>query len=165
MTDKKIRYSKLVELGNSGYEIVSDEPDIRKWSVRIATGKYLGVVNELLVDRNVNKVRYIVLDLQGKPLNLLSRKILIPIGIAELDEIDDVVILPAITIEQLATLPTYSKGRLSIESERKIRNIFTRAAVIDEDPNIDDEIIYDDEYFNDSNLRRRKKSLNRLTEM
>src|SRR6516165_4489327 len=100
MTDKKIRYSKLVELGNSGYEIVSDEPDIRKWSVRIATGKYLGVVNELLVDRNVNKVRYIVLDLQGKPLNLLSRKILIPIGIAELDEIDDVVILPAITIEQ-----------------------------------------------------------------
>jgi hypothetical protein len=157
MADKRIRYSKLVELSNSGYEIVSDEPDIRKWRVRSTTGKYLGVVDDLLVDRNVNKVRYIILDLDGKPLNLLSRKILIPIGIAELDEIDDVVILPTITIEHLATLPTYKKGRLSIESERKIRNIFTRTAVADEDLDDEDEIVYDDDYFNDSNLRSRKK--------
>jgi sporulation protein YlmC with PRC-barrel domain len=128
MAGKKIRYSKLVALSNSRYEIVSDEPDIRKWRVRNAAGKYLGIVNDLLIDPQANKVRYIVLDLQGKPLNLLSRKILIPIGIAELDDIEDVVILPGITIEQLATLPAYGKGKLSIETERKTGYIFTRTA-------------------------------------
>ena len=124
MATRNIRYSKLVELGNSGYEIVADEPDIRKWKVTNANGKILGVVDELLVDRQVNKVRYIVLDMQGKPLNLLSRKILIPIGIAQLDRVDDIVILPTITIEHLATLPTYKKGKLAFETERKIRNVF-----------------------------------------
>ena len=92
MPSKTIRSSKLVELSNSGYEIVADEPDIRKWKVTNADGKILGVVDELLVDKQLHKVRYIVLNLQGKPLNLLSRKILIPIGIAELDPIDDTVI-------------------------------------------------------------------------
>jgi len=153
----KIRYSKLVELSNSGYEIVSGEPDIRKWKVRSAAGKYLGVVDELLLDRDLNKVRYIVLNMDGKPLNLLSRKILIPIGIAELDEMDDIVILPTITIEHLATLPTYKKGKLNIESERKIRNIFTRSSVADDEVIVEDDIVYDDEYFNDNNLRNRKK--------
>jgi len=157
MAGKKIRYSKLVALSNSRYEIVSDEPDIRKWRVRNAAGKYLGIVNDLLIDPQANKVRYIVLDLQGKPLNLLSRKILIPIGIAELDDIEDVVILPGITIEQLATLPAYGKGKLSIETERKTGYIFTRTAVPNEEVDAEDEILYDEEYFNDNNLRNRKR--------
>jgi hypothetical protein len=157
MAGKKIRYSKLVALSNSRYEIVFDEPDIRKWKVRNASGKYLGFVSDLLIDPQVNKVRYIVLDLQGKPLNLLSRKILIPIGIAELDDMDDVVILPGITIEQLATLPTYGKGKLSIETERRTGYIFTRAGAANEEGDAQEEISYDDEYFNDNNLRNRKR--------
>ena len=164
MPGKKIRYSKLIELSNSGYEIVADEPDIRKWKVRNATGKYLGVVDELLVDRQVNKIRYIVLNLEGKPLNLLSRKLLIPIGIAEFDEMDDVVILPNITIEHLATLPTYKKGKLSIETERKIGTIFNRSNVsedCDENDNITDDVFYEHEHFNERNLHSRKKNFER----
>jgi len=88
MPSRNVR-SRLVELGNSGYEIVADEPDIRKWKVTNADRKLLGVVDELLVDRELHKVRYIVLGLHGKPLNLLSRKVLIPIGIAELDQVDE----------------------------------------------------------------------------
>jgi len=164
MTDKKIRYSKLLELGNSGYEIVTDEPDIRKWKVRNAAGKYLGVVDELLVDRELNKIRYIVLNIEGKPLNLLSRKVLIPIGIAELDRMDDVVILPAITIEHLATLPTYKRGKLSIETERKIRTIFIRSNVPEHDENITDDAFYEHEYFNDRNLHSRKKTSEQLSD-
>lgn len=161
MSDKKIRYSKLLELGNSGYEIVADEPDIRKWKVRSAAGKYLGVVDELLVDHELNKIRYIVLNIEGRPLNLLSRKVLIPIGIANLDQMDDVVILPTITIEHLATLPTYQRGKLSIETERKIRTIFTRSNMpeeCDENGNIKDDAFYEHEHFNDRNLYNRKKT-------
>ena len=164
MPGKKIRYSKLIELSNSGYEIVAGEPDIRKWKVRNATGKYLGVVDELLVDRQLNKIRYIVLNLEGKPLNLLPRKLLIPIGIAEFDEMDDVVILPGITIEHLATLPTYKKSKLSIETERKIGTIFSRSNVsedCDENDNGTDDVFYEHEHFNERNLHSRKKNFER----
>jgi hypothetical protein len=149
-------YSKLVELGNSGYEIVSGEPDIRNWKVVNGNGKLLGVVNELLVDRQLNKIRYIVLGLNGKPLNLVSRKILIPIGIADLDEIDDTVILPNITIEHLATLPDYKKGKLTLDAERKIRNIFLNTSD-DYTDSITGDAFYEHEHFNDSNLIKRKK--------
>jgi hypothetical protein len=161
----RIRYSKLAELGNSGYEIVADEPDIRKWRVTNANGKVLGVVDELLVDRQVNKVRYIVLDMQGKPLNLLSRKVLIPIGIAQLDRVDDIVILPTITLEHLATLPTYKKGKLAFETERKIRNVFAPSnAQVDYNDDVADETFYQDDYFDDSNFyQSRKKKLSRNT--
>ena len=100
-----------------------------------------------------------------KPLNLLSRKLLIPIGIAELDEMDDVVILPNITIEHLATLPTYKKGKLSIETERKIGTIFSRSNVsegCDENDNITDDVFYEHEHFNDRNLHGRKKNAERV---
>ena len=36
MSDRQYR-NNLVELSNSGYEIVSDEPDIRKWKVNKTT--------------------------------------------------------------------------------------------------------------------------------
>jgi sporulation protein YlmC with PRC-barrel domain len=163
MATRNIHYSKLVELGNSGYEIVADEPDIRKWRVTNANGKVLGVVDELLVDRQLNKVRYIVLDMQGKPLNLLSRKILIPIGIAQLDRVDDIVILPTITLEHLATLPTYKKGKLAFETERKIRNVFAASnAQADYNNDVADDTFYQDEYFDDRNFyESRKKKFNR----
>ena len=160
MSEKEYR-KNLTELSNSGYEIVSDEPDIRKWKVRNAEGRALGVVDDLVVDKQLHKVRYIVLDLNGKPLNLLSRKVLIPIGISQFDDLDDVVILPNITIEQLATLPTYTKGKIKLDEERKIRNIFSAPNPrVDYDDRIDDDRFYDHEQFNDSNYynsRRKRK--------
>ena len=158
MPSKTIRSSKLVELSNSGYEIVADEPDIRKWKVTNADGKILGVVDELLVDKQLHKVRYIVLNLQGKPLNLLSRKILIPIGIAELDPIDDTVILPTVTIEHLATLPGYKKGKLTIGTERRIRNVFVPSSIpADYDVNVADDAFYENEQFDDRHLYNSRK--------
>ena len=156
MANRTIRYSKLVELSSSGYEIVADEPDIRKWKVVNADRKVLGVVDELLVDRELHKVRYIVLNLQGKPLNLIPRKILIPIGIAELDAIDDLVILPTVTLQHLATLPEYKKGKLAIATERKIRHVFSPATV-EVDDSVSDDAFYDDEYFNDRHLYSTRK--------
>jgi len=155
MPSRNVR-SRLVELGNSGYEIVADEPDIRKWKVTNADRKLLGVVDELLVDRELHKVRYIVLGLHGKPLNLLSRRVLIPIGIAELDQVDDLVVLPSITLEHLATLPTYRKGKLNLESERKIRAVFSPAAAA---MDVDDNVFYEHEQFSDRGLHNRKKKL------
>jgi hypothetical protein len=163
MANKTIRSRKLVELSNSGYEIVADEPDIRKWKVVNADGKILGHVDELLVDRQLHKVRYIVLNLQGKPLNLLSRKVLIPIGIVQLDGIDDLVILPNVTLEHLATLPDYKRGKLTIGTERKIRNVFSPSGMaVDYDDDVREDVFYQHEHFDDSNLYSgRKKKVSR----
>lgn len=163
MATRNIHSSKLVELGNSRYEIVADEPDIRKWRVTNADGKVLGVVDELLVDRQLNKVRYIVLNMQGKALNLLSRRILIPIGIAQLDRVDDIVILPTIALDHLATLPTYKKGKLTFETERKIRNIFAPSnTTADYDDNVADDAFYEHNNFDDRNFYdSRKKKVSR----
>lgn len=142
--------SKLIELGKSGYEIVAGEPDIRKWKVINANRKVLGVVDELLIDNQLKKVRYIVLDLQGKPLNLLSRKVLIPIGVAEFDTMEDLVVLPTITLEHLATLPEYKSGKLTLDTERKIRNVFIPSTpdAVNYENNLSDDF-YDNEYFDD----------------
>src|SRR3974390_1330681 len=151
MSEKEYR-NNLVELSKSGYEIVADEPDIRKWKVRNADGIMLGVVDDLIIDKDLRKVRYIVLDLDGKPLNLVSRKVLIPIGISQFDDMDDVVVLPTITIEQLAALPSYN-GRIRKEEERKIRNLFTVPSPntrVDYDDRYDDDRFYEHEHFNDS---------------
>lgn len=115
----------LLELYNSGYEIADGEPDIRGWVVRNLEGRSLGTVHELLFDPAAEKVRYLVIDLKAKGLNLVDRKIIIPIGIAEIHEIGDDIILPTITIEHLATLPDYRKGKLDINTERNIRKILT----------------------------------------
>jgi sporulation protein YlmC with PRC-barrel domain len=161
MSDKEYR-NNLVELSNSGYEIVADEPDIRKWKVRNGDGKILGVVDDLILDKQLRKVRYIVLDLEGKPLNLLSRKVLIPIGISRFDDVDDVVILPNITIEHLATLPAYNKGKIRIDEERRIRNRFSAPdARVSYDDRIEDDHFYDNSQFDDTNYynsRRKYKN-------
>lgn len=154
MSEKEYR-KNLVELGSSGYEIVSGEPDIRKWIVRSGNGRTLGVVSDLIIDKQLRKVRYIVLDLNGKPLNLLSRKILVPIGISQFDDVQDMVILPNITIEHLATLPTYSRGKVSVDDERKIRNVFTVPnTLVDYDERYEGDHFYEHEHFNDSNYSK-----------
>ena len=157
MPDKEYR-SNLVALSKSGYEIVDNEPDIRKWRVRNAEGKTLGVVDDLIIDKRLRKVRYILLDLNGRPLNLISRKVLIPIGISRFEDIDDVVVLPTVTLEHLATLPSYT-GSIKWDEERKIRRLFSAPdpnTRVDYDDRYDDHF-YDHEHFNDSNYNRRRR--------
>ena len=75
----------LVELGGSDFEIADGEPNIKGWKVRSPEGLKIGEVDELLFDPGALKVRYLVIDLNKKELNLDDdRKVLVPIGVAEL---------------------------------------------------------------------------------
>lgn len=117
---------RLLELDRSGYEIVKGEPDIRGWDVKYITGQKLGVVEELILDTQEKKVRYIIADLEENELKLLPRKILIPIGLAELDRKDDDVLIPNIAIEQLSRLPEYDRNNLTVDVERRISSTLGR---------------------------------------
>jgi len=146
-TQEKIA-TRLEELHNSGYEIADGQPDITGWDIRTRSGKKAGEVDDLLFDPDSGKVRYIIADLDDNELDLKDdRKVLIPIGIAELytksshrkNRLDpalsaydpavhgNVVFVPTISAQQLDTLPLYEKGRLSRHTEIAIRKILEPA--------------------------------------
>jgi len=80
----------LVKLSDSDYEIVDGEPDIEGWDVKNELGQKIGDVHDLLFDPQSRKVRYIIVDLDDNELGLDNdKKVLIPIGIAELHESDE----------------------------------------------------------------------------
>jgi hypothetical protein len=150
MTTQEKVATSLEELHGSGYEITGGQPDITGWDIITRSGKKAGDVDDLLFDPDTNKVRYIIADLDKNQLNLdEDRKVLIPIGLAELytksktprhrqridpafsaydpGENGNLVYIPTISAQQLDALPLYEKGRLSRHTEIAIRKILEPA--------------------------------------
>lgn len=153
----KITQTRLQELDRSNYEIVKGEPDIRGWDVRYFTGQKLGSVEELILDAQEKKVRYLVVDLGDNDLKLVRRKLLIPIGLAELDYKEDDVLIPNISLEQLSRLPDYDRDNLTPGFERRISSTFGREnySTANEYEDLDPEF-YRHEHYNPDNLYRKR---------
>jgi sporulation protein YlmC with PRC-barrel domain len=115
-----MKHRRLQELDRSDFEIVREDPDIRGWDVRGTSGRKVGAVEDLIVDAQEKKVRYMVVDLDDNELKLRHRKVLIPIGLAELDQKDDDVLIPNISAQQLGELPDYNRDSLTGDVERRI---------------------------------------------
>ena len=152
--EKVLVNENLKELHSSGFEIKEGEPDIRGWKVKNDQNQEIGKVDELLFDTDSMRVRYLIIDLNGKPLNLASRDVIIPIGLAELDKTHNIVLLPEVTVGHLASLPEYKKGKITIETERSIRDVFApKGAVHYTDPDYyDPKEFYDNQYFNERRM-------------
>jgi hypothetical protein len=151
--EQYIANRNLKELHGSGFEISHDEPHIRGWKVRNMENKIIGKVSDLLFDISSRKVRYMVIKLDGKPLNLISRDLLIPIGLAELDEKEDFVLLPDVTAGHLASLPDYKKGKVTVETERAIRTVFSGADSVNGNVYpLENEEFYDHDHFNEDRM-------------
>jgi hypothetical protein len=155
-----MKHRRLQELDHSDFKIVEGEPDIRGWDVKNGMGQKIGEVEDLIVDAAQKKVRYMVVDLDHNDLGLDDRKILLPIGLAELDNKEDDVLLPRIQTEQLRGLPVYDKDRLDADVEDRICSTLGRAATrqqltgnTESGPEF-----YRHDYFNDENLYRNRSS-------
>jgi sporulation protein YlmC with PRC-barrel domain len=152
-----MKHRRLQELKRSDFDIVDGEPDIRGWDVKNAQGKKIGEVEELIVDAQQKKVRYMVVDLDDNEFDLDDREVLIPIGLAQLHQKDDDVILPNVQVEQLSALPEYDDDNLNANVERQICTTFGRSQQTmgiantsgTEEVNSD---FYQHEHFNDDNL-------------
>ncbi|MEJ6982357.1 PRC-barrel domain-containing protein [Pedobacter sp. P351] len=117
-------YIRIKELGSSKYEVAKHESDIRDWTVKNGKGRILGKVNDLLFDIESNKVLYLVLDLEGNEMHLRDRKVLVPIGIAEVHEAYQNVVFPGVMANELTELPTYEKGKVSTRVEDVVQHAF-----------------------------------------
>lgn len=121
-----MKHRRLQELDRSDFEIVEGEPDIRGWDVKTTTSQKIGEVEELILDAQQKKVRYMVVDLDDNELKLDHKKVAIPIGLAELDKEDDDVYIPRITADQLRSLPDYDEDNFDHDVERRICSVFGR---------------------------------------
>jgi sporulation protein YlmC with PRC-barrel domain len=159
MASDNMKHRRLQELGESDFEIVEGQPDIRGWDVRNERDQKIGEVEELILDAKNKKVRYLVVDLDDNDFDLDDKEVLIPIGMAELHEEDDDVVVRGVGIEQLEALPEYDDDNLTPDVERKIcmslgRSKVTTSSLISE--NDQDLSFYNEEHFNDANIYRRR---------
>lgn len=153
-----MKHRRLQEMDRSDFEIVDGEPDIRGWDVRTTTGQKIGEVEELIVDARRKKVRYMVVDLDDNELKLDHRKVLMPIGMAELHKKDDDVILPSVGVEQLTRLPKYDKDELTPEMEARVCTALGRTSEsmqVNRDVENDD-VFYSHDFYNDDNLYKNR---------
>jgi hypothetical protein len=162
----------LQELRSSGYEIADNEPDIRGWKLVDSHNVQIGEIKELLFDVVSKKVRYLIVDLNGKPLNLLSRDIIIPIGLADLDGTQNVVYIPDVTVGHLATLPEYKKGKVTFKTEREIRDVFIpqnstaadRLANFEGRDNPEREAFYNNDYYDENRMYKKRILKDKITD-
>jgi hypothetical protein len=154
-----MKHRRLQELDRSDFEIVNGEPDIRGWDVKNVAGQKIGEVEELIVDAQQKKVRYMVVDLDDNELKLDHKKVLIPIGLAELHRKDDDVLLPNVRPEQLHSLPEYDKNNLTPDVERNICTALGRnkeTMMVTTDTGEQHSEFYRHDYFSEDNLYKHR---------
>ena len=138
----------LKELHSSEFEMATGEPDIRNWKVIGLQNQEVGRVAELLFNDISHRVRYLIVNIHGKPLNLVSRTILIPVSLVDLLKDEKIVLLNGVTIAHLASLPAYEKGKISRETELAVRDVFSpvKNGVFRDNDVLDDETFYSREF-------------------
>lgn len=101
----------LFRLGElDDYKVAKEDPDVRGWRIVDSSNRELGRVEELIVDVDKEKVRYLDVVPSGETSNVTrdeEHHILLPIGVAELDLRDDRVIINGVDRSVLDTYPPY----------------------------------------------------------
>ncbi|MET4108933.1 PRC-barrel domain-containing protein [Hymenobacter sp. UYP22] len=100
------------------FEVADGNPDVRGWPVRGADGRQFGQVFELIVDVEALKVRYLDIELNDHlQINERDRHILLPIGVAALDEEADNVFVPSLTAQTVLEYPPYVEIQITRQYE------------------------------------------------
>jgi sporulation protein YlmC with PRC-barrel domain len=159
-SDKRQR--RLQELSGSRFELSEGQPDIRGWELRDTNGHKMGKVKELIFDVHARKVRYMVVDiLDSKELQLEKRRVMVPIGLAELKRADKDVIIHTVTPFHLRALPKYDSDDLGAKSERAIGMVFGRkftADGVDSAMTDSNDSFYEHEMFNEDKYHGNQSS-------
>lgn len=119
----------LKELGKSDYEISEGQSDIRGWIVKNESGRILGKVNDLILDTQSKKIKYLILDTDGNELYLQVRKVLLPLEHTEIDAVYRNVIFSGLMANELSSLPTYEKGKIASNIEGIISSVFSSRSI------------------------------------
>jgi uncharacterized protein (TIGR02271 family) len=112
-----LRRMKEVE---DDYKVADDDPDVRGWDVVDSTGNKIGEVDELIVDTDAMKVRYLEIDVDNSLVDADDHHILLPIGSATLDHSNKNVTVSTLNSGSLANYPAYNGETISRDYEHKL---------------------------------------------
>ena len=161
MKDKEIdptiaasgRYNGLAHLDDlDDYEVGRRRPGCAWVGGKTMDGRKIGEVEDLLVDLSAMKVRYLEVELDKKEFNLDDeRRVLIPVGVARLNDDDDVVMVSRESA-QIAGVPAYTRGKMSSDHENNIYERYSMLTSLSAGANTkaDRDEIYGHEHFDDS---------------
>lgn len=145
------------------FEVEDSDLDVRGWVVISADGNKFGKIEELIVDPDILRVRYLdVLVDEGVKGVDENRHMLIPIGVASLDTKEDKVYIKTVETVTLLKTPNYTGGVVSRDYERSVTT-----SLSDEEYDVDDKYFYEHDYFDDEKFYggRREKRLYRLNDL
>jgi len=119
--------SRLVPLSEApDFQVSPGDPDVRGWQVHGAEGGRVGVVDDIIVDLDAGRVRYlrVRLDDAGESDEL----VLIPVGLATLEPERDAVSVPTVTVASMEALERHGGGLVEREYEIAVRRGIIAAA-------------------------------------
>ena len=119
--DFEKRHLFRLEEVKDDYEIASEDPDVRSWSVLDGNGDKVGVIKDLIVDLREMRVRYLDVIAVKELTTADERHLLIPIGAARVDENNDLVKVPELDKETLINYPEYTGGPITRNYEHSVR--------------------------------------------
>lgn len=112
------------------FEVADGDPDVRGWHVYAGDGVRIGEVDELLVDTEALKVRYLDVELDDGEHDAGERHVLIPVGFARLHETDDHILVDSLDSATLAGLPPYAQEPLTRDFEAALLRQFGPDAAV-----------------------------------
>ena len=159
--EKRTKINHLKELNHSDYKIADNQPHIDDWKIVDRSDRRVGKVHDMLFDKDRMKVRYIITNLKDGEIMNEDRKVLIPIGQAQLNTSKKRVIVPNVTKDHLTALPKYDKAdNLTQEDETLILNTFSGTKSTTP---YNRETFYDNEHFNEDKFYDHEKNMDRTS--
>jgi photosynthetic reaction center H subunit len=104
------------------FEISPNNPDVRGWTLIGLDGERIGEVDDLIVDTEAQKVRYLAVEVDKDVARGKDHHILIPIGAARLHKNDDNVLVEGLSRHTVATYPMFDGLTITPEYEHKLRS-------------------------------------------
>jgi len=111
------------------YEVADGQPDIRGWKVKTADGKEVGEVDGLLVDPDALEVRYVEVKVNDE-LRVGREKdfVLVPIGVARLDDDSDTMFVHSLPDEGLLHVPRFAREPITVDHDRTLMSYYGKPA-------------------------------------
>lgn len=113
---------RLGELEN--YKVASDQPDVRGWTVIDKDRQEFGIIEELVVDPVQEKVRYLDVNTSRYRPSEEEHRLLIPIGLAKIDDRHDQVQIRDVDKNILDSVPAHNGGFVSRAYEQEVADRF-----------------------------------------
>jgi sporulation protein YlmC with PRC-barrel domain len=110
----------------SDYEVADDHEDVMDWDVVGRDGTKIGEVEDMIVDMQAMKVRYLEVELDDDlPGVQDDQRMLVPIGMAELDYSNKNVLVSNLNSTMATSFPAYRGEPITREYENSLMSSFS----------------------------------------